>query len=102
LVHGLAVSQFFSHPLCVGAGVTTAPTRYYECLEQTAWSKRPWMLQLAMHGLDSPLGWFVAIAFTGAVVSLVWIARRAAIVERNPTTARADDRLVECSTADSG
>jgi hypothetical protein len=79
--HGVAVSDFFSHPVCVHAGLMTAPTRYYECLEQTAWSKRPWMLQLGMHGLDSPQAWFIAIAFICAIVSLVWIARRAAIIE---------------------
>lgn len=76
--HGLAVSQFFSHPLCVGTGILVAPTQYYRCLERTAWSKRPWMLQLGMHGLSSPQGWLMAIAFTGAVVSLLYVARRAA------------------------
>ena len=55
--------------------------QYYECLEQTAWSKRPWMLQLGMHGLGSPPASFIAIAFICAIVSLVWIARRAATVE---------------------
>jgi hypothetical protein len=79
--HGVAVSDFFSHPVCVNAAVMTAPTRYYECLERTAWSKRPWMLQLGMHGLDSPQAAFIAIAFICAIVSLVWIARRAATVE---------------------
>jgi len=79
--HGVAVSDFFSHPVCVHAGVLTARTRYYECLVQTAWSKRPWMLQLGMHGWDSPPALFIAIAFVCAIVSLVWIARRAAIVE---------------------
>jgi hypothetical protein len=75
---GLAVSEFFSHPLCVGTGILVAPTQYYECLQRTAWSKRPWMLQLGMHGLSSPQGWFIAIAFTGAIVSLLYMARRAA------------------------
>ena len=79
--HGVAVSDFFSHPVCVHAGVMTARTRYYECLVRTAWSKRPWMLQLGMHGWDSPPALFIAIAFVSAIVSLVWIARRAAIVE---------------------
>ncbi len=76
--HGLAVSQFFSHPLCVGPGVLVAPAQYYKCLQRTAWSKRPWMLELGMHGLSSPQGWFIAFAFTGAIVSLLYIARRAA------------------------
>jgi hypothetical protein len=81
--HGLAVSQFFSHPLCVGTGVLVAPTRYYDCLLRTAWSKRPWMLQLGMHGLSSPQGWFVATAFVGAIVSLLAVARNAARDEVN-------------------
>jgi len=76
--HGLAVSEFFSHPLCVGPGVLVAPTQYYRCLQRTAWSKRPWMLQLGMHGLSSPQGWSIAIAFVGAIASLLYVARRAA------------------------
>jgi len=76
--HGLAVSEFFSRPLCVGTGVLVAPTQYYDCLLRTAWSKRPWMLQLGMHGLSSPQGWLIATAFVGAIVSLLIVARNAA------------------------
>jgi hypothetical protein len=78
LFHGLAVTQFFSHPTCVGGSVLRDPTGYYRCLNQTAWSKQPWMLQLGMRGVNTAQGRFVAIAFVGAIVSLLCLARRAA------------------------
>jgi len=82
LFNGLAISQFFAHPQCVNVGLKTAPTRWFACFQQAAWSKQPWMLQLGMHGLSSPRGWFVAVAFTGAVATLLVVARRAARDER--------------------
>jgi hypothetical protein len=82
LFHGLAVTQFFAHPQCVNVGLVTAPTRWYQCFQQAAWSKQPWMLQLGMHGLSSPRGRFVAVMFAGAVVTLLAVARRAAHAER--------------------
>jgi hypothetical protein len=94
LFHGLAVTQFFSHPLCVNVGIVTAPTRFYECFQQTAWSKQPWMLQLGMHGLGSLRGRFVAVVFTGAIVTLFDVARRAARDElAEPDASESDDRV---------
>ncbi|MDQ1457916.1 MAG: hypothetical protein QOH28_3536 [Actinomycetota bacterium] len=83
LRHGLAVSQFFARSQCPRTGsVIVAPSAYYKCLEWTAWSKRPWILQLGMHGLSSTQGWLVAIAFGGATASLLYLARCAARRER--------------------
>jgi len=78
LFHGLAISQFFAHPQCVNVGLVTAPTRWYACFQQAAWSKQPWMLQLGMHGLRSAWGWLVAVVFTGSIGTLLDVARRAA------------------------
>jgi hypothetical protein len=84
LFHGLAISEFFARKAgtgCVSGGVFVDPTHYYRCQIQAAWSKRPWMLQVAMHGLRSAQGWFMTIAFVGAVVSLLYTARLTAPAE---------------------
>ena len=78
LFHGLAISQFFAHPQCVNVGLVSTPTRWFACFQKAAWSKQPWMLQLGMHGLSSARGWFVAVVFTGAIATLLDVARRAA------------------------
>ena len=75
--HGLAVSQFFARAICRGS-LEVSKTAYYRCLNDTAWTKRPWMLQLGMHGLDSARGWLAAVLFVVAVAALLYMARRAA------------------------
>jgi len=80
LSHGTAVTDFFagSQQFCPTSSVIDTPDRYYHCLTRIAWSKRPWMLQVGMHGLDTLGGYLVAIAFGVAVVALLLLARRAA------------------------
>ena len=81
LFHGLALSQFFAPTTakpCAARGVGGDPVRYYHCLEHAAWTRRPWMLQLGMRGLQSAPGWFVTLAFVGAVGALLYAARLAA------------------------
>ena len=68
--HGRAVSEFFTPGTCNRG--------YYRCLDQTAWSRRPWMLQLGMRGLHTAQGRFLAIVFAGAIVFLLVLARHLA------------------------
>jgi hypothetical protein len=89
LFHGLAISQFFAPVAgkpCTTQSVAVNPGHYYQCLERTAWTKHPWMLQLAMRGLDSAGGWFVAVAFVGAVLSMLYLARLMAKAELGRVT----------------
>ena len=61
LFHGSAVTQFFAHPVCQNVSLIKDPTQFSSCFVRTAWWKRPWMLQLGMHGLNTQDGWLVAI-----------------------------------------
>jgi hypothetical protein len=78
LFHAQIVPEFFAQPLCTDAPIIGAAARYYKCQNATAWTKKPWFLQLAMHGLDSWRGWLAAIAFAGAVGGMALVARAAA------------------------
>ena len=77
LDYGLAITKFFGPvlPGCGDARITDHPTRYYDCLQRTAWSKRPFMLQLGWHGVNGALGSVAGIAFVSAVVTLLALAR---------------------------
>jgi hypothetical protein len=83
LFSGPSVSRFFgSDPgFCKVAPAVRGSSRYYHCLLMTAWSKRPWMLRLGLHGATKPGGVVVGVAFAAAVTLLLYIARRAAVRE---------------------
>jgi hypothetical protein len=67
---GRAVSEFFASNTCHRG--------YYPCLYETAWSRRPWMLQVGLRGLDTTSGGLLAVAWAAAVVCLLLYARELA------------------------
>jgi hypothetical protein len=66
---------FASNSHCVNASVTASVSRYYRCFDYSAWQKRPFLLQRGLEGLGDVGSRLVALAFVGAMITALAVAR---------------------------
>ncbi len=84
---------------CVDVHVTANVSRYYRCFDYTAWQKRPLLLQRGLEGLGDVGSRVVALAFVGAVVMALAVARMNA---RRTLANHPDDAARSCEGSSTG